>query len=230
MAFRKEALIAEETFWQNLLEFPQVVLPRMQGACADARPGPLPLLLAPPPEVLGTVLSEHFGPLPVMAPITRMRRKPSGHYFPTENREQVLGRRRAANAKERERIRNLNSGFSKLKSIVPLIPKDRKPSKVDMLKAASEYIRLLRLILEENQGAEEVGPHSYPLPWPDPVPDTTQNSLPTSAPPPGCYVKAESGVEVVWANPVVETAAASCPWGQALLPTYVGIVELHKNG
>uniref|UniRef100_A0A803TRT7 Factor in the germline alpha n=2 Tax=Anolis carolinensis TaxID=28377 RepID=A0A803TRT7_ANOCA len=165
-----------------------------------------------------------------MAPITRMRRKPSGHYFPTENREQVLGRRRAANAKERERIRNLNSGFSKLKSIVPLIPKDRKPSKVDMLKAASEYIRLLRLILEENQGAEEAqGPHSYPSPRPNPVPGATQNSLPASAASSGCYVKAESGVEVVWANPMVE-ATASCPWGQALLPAYVGIVELHKNG
>uniref|UniRef100_A0A803SY75 BHLH domain-containing protein n=1 Tax=Anolis carolinensis TaxID=28377 RepID=A0A803SY75_ANOCA len=116
---------------------------------------------------------ERFGPLPFMAPITRMRRKPSGHYFPTENREQVLGRRRAANAKERERIRNLNSGFSKLKSIVPLIPKDRKPSKVDMLKAASEYIRLLRLILEENQGAEvgaeppcgHLHPSGRPLSW-----------------------------------------------------------------
>uniref|UniRef100_A0A8D0CG84 Folliculogenesis specific bHLH transcription factor n=1 Tax=Salvator merianae TaxID=96440 RepID=A0A8D0CG84_SALMN len=106
------------------------------------------------PSVLGQILSEQFGPLPFMAPITRMKRKPSGQYLPTENREQVLGRRWAANAKERERIKKLNSCFSKLKSIVPLIPKDRKPSKVDMLKATTEYIRLLRLILEENGGVE----------------------------------------------------------------------------
>uniref|UniRef100_A0A670ZME7 Factor in the germline alpha n=1 Tax=Pseudonaja textilis TaxID=8673 RepID=A0A670ZME7_PSETE len=132
-------------------------------------PLPLPrLFLAPPAEVLGEVLSEQFGPLPFMAPITRMRRKPSGYYYSTENREQVLGRRRAANAKERERIRNLNSGFSKLKSIVPLIPKDRKPSKVDMLKATAEYIRLLRLILKETGGLEVEQSYrkvNSPRPW-----------------------------------------------------------------
>lgn len=62
------------------------------------------LCLAPPAEVLGEILSKQFGPLPFMAPITRMKRKPSGYYYSTENREQVLGRRRAANAKERERV------------------------------------------------------------------------------------------------------------------------------
>lgn len=62
------------------------------------------LFRAPPAEVLGEILSKQFGPLPFMAPITRMKRKPSGYYYSTENREQVLGRRRAANAKERERV------------------------------------------------------------------------------------------------------------------------------
>ncbi|XP_042332648.1 factor in the germline alpha [Sceloporus undulatus] len=200
------------------------------GPGVDPQPPPPLLSLAPPPEVLGKILSEQFGPLPFMAPITRMKKKPSGHYFPTENREQVLGRRRAANAKERERIRNLNSGFSKLKSIVPLIPKDRKPSKVDMLKAATEYIRLLRLILEETGGLEVEDSPAHPSPEPDLVPGAMEESLPGNAPSQrsSCYIKTENGMEVVWTNQVVD--AAACPWGQTLLPAYVGIVELHKNG
>uniref|UniRef100_A0A670IVL6 Factor in the germline alpha n=1 Tax=Podarcis muralis TaxID=64176 RepID=A0A670IVL6_PODMU len=122
--------------------------------------------LAPAPSavILGEMLNEHFGPMPVKAPITRMKKKSSGVYLPTVNQDQVLGRRQAANAKERERIKNLNSCFSKLKAIVPLIPKDRKPSKVDMLKATSEYIRLLRSVLEETGGCE-VGAKLTLFPW-----------------------------------------------------------------
>nr|XP_020635790.1 factor in the germline alpha [Pogona vitticeps]XP_020635791.1 factor in the germline alpha [Pogona vitticeps]XP_020635792.1 factor in the germline alpha [Pogona vitticeps] len=202
----------------------------MAGPAPVEEGRPLPqVLLTPSPELLGKVLSEQFGPLPFMAPITRMKKKPSGHYFPTENREQVLGRRRAANAKERERIKNLNSGFSKLKSIVPLIPKDRKPSKVDMLKAATEYIRLLRLILEENGGDEmedltsQACPESAPMPGPPQKPLSGNLSEES-----GCYLKAEDGVELVWAHQVVEAPARS--WGETILPAYMGIVELHKNG
>ncbi|KAJ6653252.1 hypothetical protein lerEdw1_009416 [Lerista edwardsae] len=163
-----------------------------------------------------------------MAPITRMKRKPSGHYFPTENREQVLGRRRAANAKERERIKNLNSGFSKLKSIVPLIPKDRKPSKVDMLKAAAEYIRLLRLILEETRGLETQEDTAAHLPS-GPVPVLLEgcllgNSVPQSS---GC-VKTETEAGTAWAGEMMEAPVFA--WGETILPAYMEIVELHKNG
>ncbi|XP_074784815.1 factor in the germline alpha isoform X2 [Athene noctua] len=113
------------------------------------------LLPTPAPEMLESVLSQQYGPLPRAATIARLRKQPAGGYQPAGDLAEVLERRQAANAKERERIKNLNSGFSKLKTIVPLIPRDRKPSKVDTLKAATEYIRLLRLVLEETGGFED---------------------------------------------------------------------------
>ncbi|KAM6331322.1 LOW QUALITY PROTEIN: factor in the germline alpha [Alca torda] len=111
------------------------------------------LLPTPAPEVLEMVLSQRYG-LPHAAAIARLRKQPAGGYQLAGDLAEMLERRQAANAKERERIKNLNSGFSRLRTLVPLVPRDRKPSKVDTLRAAAEYIRLLRLVLDETGGFE----------------------------------------------------------------------------
>ncbi|XP_072341592.1 uncharacterized protein [Scyliorhinus torazame] len=106
--------------------------------------------------MMSDVLDLTLGPLPMLAPVRKFKRQPAGHYDPSTDVQDQFGKRRAANARERHRIQSINSGFSTLKSIVPLIPKDRKPSKVHVLQAASEYIRILHKILEESGGVEAI--------------------------------------------------------------------------
>ncbi|CAM9759285.1 unnamed protein product, partial [Bubo scandiacus] len=160
------------------------------------------LMPTPAPEVLERVLSQQYGPLPRAAAIARLRKQPAGGYQPAGDLAEVLERRQAANAKERQRIKNLNSGFSTLKTIVPFIPRDRKPSKVDTLKAAAEYIRLLRLVLEETGGfkqdtdaEQELGDSGgvpsggAPRTWPGSAPP-----LPVASPHPALLPRAAAGV------------------------------------
>uniref|UniRef100_A0A8C5UBG2 Folliculogenesis specific bHLH transcription factor n=1 Tax=Malurus cyaneus samueli TaxID=2593467 RepID=A0A8C5UBG2_9PASS len=139
--------------------------PEPQGPAAlrgPGGPGALRDPPTPPPEVLEGLLRQRFGPLPQPAAIARLRRGPAGAYEPTGDPAEALERRQAANAKERERIRNLNSGFSQLRTLVPLVPRDRRPSKADILRAAAQYIHLLQGVLQDTGGCQVGTPKLTP--------------------------------------------------------------------
>ncbi|KAM5318445.1 factor in the germline alpha [Glossophaga mutica] len=175
---------------------------------------PLPgFVVASPAEVLEDVLREQFGPLPQLAAICRLKRLPSGGYSSTEDLQLVLERRRVANAKERERIKNLNRGFAKLKTLVPFLPQSRKPSKVDILKGATEYIQVLSDVLEGAKDSEKQDSdhQSYINNTPEPPISLANELLRNNTQHASCAVGSQSQEEGPWADgPSGESAYACC--------------------
>ncbi|XP_019503169.1 PREDICTED: factor in the germline alpha [Hipposideros armiger] len=173
----------------------------------DAAPS---LLGTPQAEVLEEVLREQFGPLPQLAAICRLKRLPSGAYSSTEDLQLVLERRRVANAKERERIKNLNRGFAKLKALVPFLPQSRKPSKVDILKGATEYIQVLSDVLEGAKDSEKQDHQNYSNNTSEPHASLARELLRNNTQHASCAVGLKNEEEGPWADGGSGESAYTC--------------------
>ena len=65
-------------------------------------------------------------------------------------------RRQRASSRELRRIHELQAAFDVLRQLVPISPNDDRPSKLQVLRQATDYVRLLRSVLRQ----EKDGTHS----------------------------------------------------------------------
>ena len=61
---------------------------------------------------------------------------------------------RKRNERERDRVRCVNEGYSRLKQHLPLRNKDKRISKVETLRTAIEYIRHLQALLKDDNASK----------------------------------------------------------------------------
>ena len=68
----------------------------------------------------------------------------------------VSKQRRLANARERRRVQVLNHEIEVLKSLLPLSPHERKPTKTEVIWLAAEYIDELTKMLHKARSEDEI--------------------------------------------------------------------------
>ena len=68
----------------------------------------------------------------------------------------ISKQRRLANARERNRVQSLNKEIEDLKSMLPLSPFEKNPTKTEVIWLAAEYIDELTKMLDKAQSEEEI--------------------------------------------------------------------------
>ena len=105
---------------------------------------PVPAELRPSPRSAAPrATRRHLPPPPGRA---LRRRGAYSAYVPSPQPTNVLRR----NARERNRVKQVNHGFTALRNHIPGAAKNKKLSKVDTLRRAMEYIESLQRLLEEH--------------------------------------------------------------------------------
>ncbi|XP_043189193.1 achaete-scute homolog 1-like [Amphibalanus amphitrite] len=133
------------------------------------KPATACVLLAPAP--VGSRSDPTRGPRrPLPPPPGRnvKRRGAYSSYVPSPQPTNVLRR----NARERNRVKQVNHGFTALRNHIPGAAKNKKLSKVDTLRRAMEYIQSLQRQLEEHAEGR-LTPQQQPSPsYPTPPAET----------------------------------------------------------
>ncbi|CAJ0933194.1 unnamed protein product, partial [Mesorhabditis belari] len=70
-------------------------------------------------------------------------------------------RRDKANARERRRMNSLNDAMENLRNYLPQMPEEPKMTKIETLRVAQWYIRMLNMMLEEGSTANVQDIHHY---------------------------------------------------------------------
>lgn len=66
----------------------------------------------------------------------------------------VSKQRKSANARERNRVQAINSAFETLRDLIPLLPTEKRPSKIETVRLAALYIHHLTELLKNNRQCE----------------------------------------------------------------------------
>lgn len=69
-------------------------------------------------------------------------------------------KRSVANRRERQRVEKINQAFALLKKRIPFCDSRLLRTKIDVLKYAIEYIRILRIMLRANDGSGSIASFS----------------------------------------------------------------------